>query len=200
MRVLGTDVSRKMSMKFADSFASRPDALFGNQQAFNQTVFDTTTRFWSKETLTAEMLANSKVFRQVESRAANPNYTFTSSVENFSRGELAAPILVFGDIPAATVPRDMVLYFFGKFSNFSIIDLDWRVRKQKTSVFQPSWDGPSKLARWTWRISSVCRQLLQILRLWLLLEDRLNPTNVQSWFETYTPVLALSDGTLFKRW
>jgi hypothetical protein len=60
------------------------------------------------------MLANGKVARQLTSKAFNPNYTFTSSIENFSLGELAAPILIFGDIPGGTVNRSMVVYFFGK--------------------------------------------------------------------------------------
>lgn len=60
------------------------------------------------------MLANSKLFRQIESRAANPNYTFTQNTEAFSLGEVAAPIIVFGDHASATVNRTLVEYFFGE--------------------------------------------------------------------------------------
>ncbi|KAF2760421.1 hypothetical protein EJ05DRAFT_536531 [Pseudovirgaria hyperparasitica] len=58
------------------------------------------------------MLANSKVARQVTSRSKNPEYKFTESIESFSVGELAAPIIVFGDMEAGTVQKDMVEYFF----------------------------------------------------------------------------------------
>ena len=61
------------------------------------------------------MLANSKLARQIESRASNPTYTFTSDTEEFSIGEVAAPIIVFGDSEQGTVERDLVEYFFGKF-------------------------------------------------------------------------------------
>lgn len=66
------------------------------------------------------MLANGKIFRQVISRADNPEYTFTSTTEAFSLGEVAAPIIVFGDHPSATVDRALVEYFFGKFDVQSV--------------------------------------------------------------------------------
>lgn len=77
-------------------------------------MFNTVTPYWTGEVLTADMLANGKVARQLASKAGNPEYRFTEGVEHFSLGELAAPILMFGDIPAATVRRDLVLYFFRK--------------------------------------------------------------------------------------
>lgn len=60
------------------------------------------------------MLANSKLARQIESRAFNPTYKFTSEMEDFSIGEVAAPIIAFGDVETGTVDRDLVKYFFGK--------------------------------------------------------------------------------------
>lgn len=65
------------------------------------------------------MLANGKLFRQIESMSANPNYTFTSTTEGFSLGEVAAPIIVFGDMDHGTVSRSFVEYFFGKWNNQS---------------------------------------------------------------------------------
>ncbi|KAF8855834.1 Cloroperoxidase [Acephala macrosclerotiorum] len=59
-------------------------------------------------------LANGKIFRQIESKAFNPNYTFTSTTEAFSLGEVAAPILIFGDIPSGTFNRSLVQFFFNK--------------------------------------------------------------------------------------
>ena len=59
------------------------------------------------------MLANSKIFRQLESRATNPEYKFTETTEEFSLGEVAAPVIAFGSLDSGEVPRDLVVYFFG---------------------------------------------------------------------------------------
>ncbi|KAH8658261.1 Chloroperoxidase [Xylariales sp. PMI_506] len=85
-----------------DASMSRSDAYFGNNHVFNQTIFDTTRAYWTSETLDADMLANGKLFRQIVSRSTNPNYTFTSTVEQFSLGEVSAPIIVFGDMDSGT--------------------------------------------------------------------------------------------------
>ncbi|KAI1856524.1 uncharacterized protein JN550_013765 [Neoarthrinium moseri] len=95
-----------------DASMSRSDAHFGNNHIFNQTIFNTTRRFWTAETLTPAMLANGKLARQIESRAFNPDYTFTAVNEQFSLGEVAAPVIVFGDMEAGTVDRDLVEFFF----------------------------------------------------------------------------------------
>ncbi|KAI1636249.1 Chloroperoxidase [Biscogniauxia mediterranea] len=95
-----------------DASMSRSDAYFGNNHIFNQTIFDTTRAYWTAETLDAKMLANGKLFRQIESRSANPNYTFTATTEAFSLGEVSAPIIAFGDMDAGTVNRTLVEYFF----------------------------------------------------------------------------------------
>jgi hypothetical protein len=60
------------------------------------------------------MLANGKLFRQIESRSTNPKYTFTNKTDAFSLGEVSAPIIVFGDMESGTVSRGFVEYFFGK--------------------------------------------------------------------------------------
>jgi hypothetical protein len=62
--------------------------------------------------MTAEMLANSKIARQIESKAFNPTYRFTAETENFSLGEMAAPIIAFGNIDNGEVNRTLVEYFF----------------------------------------------------------------------------------------
>ncbi|THY37592.1 Cloroperoxidase [Aureobasidium pullulans] len=95
-----------------DASLSRMDAYYGNNHVFNPEAFATSTRYWTDETLTANMLANSKLARMVESRAFNPNYTFTANNEQFSLGEVAAPFIAFGNTTSVTVPRDLVLYFF----------------------------------------------------------------------------------------
>lgn len=60
------------------------------------------------------MLANSKLARMLESRAFNPEYRFTKTNGEFSLGEIAAPIIAFGELGAKTVERSLVVYFFGK--------------------------------------------------------------------------------------
>lgn len=93
---------------------SRADSYFGSNHIFNATVFAESRAFWTNSTLTADMLANSKIGRQIMSKAFNPTYKFTKSTENFSLGEIAAPIIVFGDMDAGTVERKLVEYFFCK--------------------------------------------------------------------------------------
>ncbi|ETS74459.1 hypothetical protein PFICI_14325 [Pestalotiopsis fici W106-1] len=95
-----------------DASISRTDAYFGNNHVFNQTVFDTSCKYWTTEILSAQQLANSKLFRQIESRSTNPEYTFTTHTEPFSLGEMAAPLIVFGDLETALANRTLVTYFF----------------------------------------------------------------------------------------
>ncbi|CEL08200.1 Putative Chloroperoxidase [Aspergillus calidoustus] len=95
-----------------DASLSRADAAHGSNHIFNRTIFAQTRAFWTAETLTAQMLANSKIARQIVSRAFNPNYTFTASTEQFSLGEVAAPIIVFGNMDKGEVDRGLVEYFF----------------------------------------------------------------------------------------
>ncbi|KAL3489587.1 Chloroperoxidase [Aspergillus germanicus] len=95
-----------------DASLSRADAADGSNHIFNQTIFAQTRAFWTASTLNAQMLANSKIARQIVSRAFNPNYTFTETTEQFSLGEVAAPIIVFGDMDKGEVDRGMVEYFF----------------------------------------------------------------------------------------
>ncbi|GAB1198590.1 hypothetical protein BDV37DRAFT_277155 [Aspergillus pseudonomiae] len=96
----------------ATFFTLRTDAYFGNNHVFNETIFEETKKYWTGPTLDANMLANSKLARQVSSKAYNPTYTFTSSMEQFSLGEVAAPIIAFGDIQNGKVNRTLVEYFF----------------------------------------------------------------------------------------
>lgn len=63
------------------------------------------------------MLANGKLARQLASKAKNPEYTFTAQTEQFSLGEVGAPIIVFGDLESATVEKKLIDFFFGEFGN-----------------------------------------------------------------------------------
>ncbi|KAI0550604.1 Chloroperoxidase [Xylaria curta] len=95
-----------------DASMSRLDAYFGNNHLFNQEVFDETKEYWTAPDLDAQMLANGKLIRQINSRAVNPEYTFTRRVDAFSTGEVAAPLIVFGDLNVGTVRKVLVEYFF----------------------------------------------------------------------------------------
>ncbi|KAI1497363.1 Cloroperoxidase [Biscogniauxia marginata] len=95
-----------------DASLSRTDAFFGSNHIFNQTIFDETKQYWTSTTLDANQLANSKVARQINSKAFNPTYKFTTTTEQFSLGEVAAPVIAFGDMSTVTVERDLVEYFF----------------------------------------------------------------------------------------
>ncbi|KAL4971791.1 Peroxidase, family 2-domain-containing protein [Aspergillus desertorum] len=111
-----------------DASLSRTDAFFGNNHIFNASIFAETTHYWTNTTLTPLMLANSKLARQITSRTFNPTYTFTNSMENFSLGEVAAPIVAFGDLIKGTVKRELVEYFFQQ-ERFPT-HLGWKTRDQ----------------------------------------------------------------------
>ncbi|KAJ8127332.1 heme-thiolate peroxidase [Lasiodiplodia mahajangana] len=95
-----------------DASLSRSDAYFGNNHVFNQTVFDQTKMYWDAPLIDINRLANAKVARQLTSKAFNPTYTFTLINEEFSLGEVAAPMIAFGDLDALTVNKTLVEYFF----------------------------------------------------------------------------------------
>ncbi|KAI2631461.1 Cloroperoxidase [Hypomontagnella submonticulosa] len=115
-----------------DASLSRSDAFFGNNHVFNETIFEETTAYWTASVLDANMLANSKLARQLNSKAFNPNYTFTATVESFSLGEVSAPIVAFGDLQAATVNRTLVEYFFEN-ERFPT-ELGWSTRTEVVSI------------------------------------------------------------------
>ncbi|KAF4549128.1 Sterigmatocystin biosynthesis peroxidase stcC-like protein 2 [Elsinoe fawcettii] len=95
-----------------DASMSRQDSYFGNNFDFNQTIFDQTRAFWINDTLNRQQLANSKLYRQLQSKAYNPTYVFNEKTEGFSLGEHAAPFIAFGDIDKITARKDWVEYFF----------------------------------------------------------------------------------------
>ncbi|PYH44730.1 peroxidase family protein [Aspergillus saccharolyticus JOP 1030-1] len=115
-----------------DASLSRADAYLGNNHIFNATIFEQTRQYWTSSILDATMLANSKLARQITSRATNPTYTFTAKTEEFSLGEVAAPIIVFGNLTAGTVRRDLVKYFF---ENERLpVELGWRTKSEAVGL------------------------------------------------------------------
>jgi hypothetical protein len=98
------------------------DAYYGNNHLFNPATFASSKSFWTTSLLSAQQLANSKLARQIDSRAYNPTYTFTATTEQFSLGELAAPIIAFGDSEKGTADRALVEYFFGEYDCVALFD------------------------------------------------------------------------------
>ncbi|KAL4901180.1 hypothetical protein BDW74DRAFT_86668 [Aspergillus multicolor] len=117
-----------------DASLSRLDAYFGNNHAFNPSVFAQSTSYWTQSTVTAQMLANSKVARQIHSKAFNPTYTYPESVETTSHTETGFPILAFGDIEKGTVAKAVVEYWF---QNERLpTEAGWTVREEPVTAQQ----------------------------------------------------------------
>ncbi|OJI99706.1 hypothetical protein ASPVEDRAFT_39082 [Aspergillus versicolor CBS 583.65] len=111
-----------------DASLSRSDAYFGNNHLFDPTVFAQTRQYWTDPTLTAVQLANSKLARQIHSKAFNPTYTYPQTTEETSYNEAGFPIIAFGNMEEGTVRRDWVEYFF---ENERLpTDLGWKVREE----------------------------------------------------------------------
>ena len=88
---------------------------------FYETVFDSRKNLLDRGyNFGPKQLTKSKVLRQIYSRATNPEYWFTQTVEAFSAGEVAAPAIVFGDMEAAPVSREWVEFYFDNFSTSDI--------------------------------------------------------------------------------
>lgn len=123
MEVSGTKIYVALDAPFRkiNSSPSRTDAYFGSNHIFNKTIFDESRAYWTAPMMDATMLANSKIARQIQSKAFNPTYRFTAEVENFSLGEMAAPIIAFGDIDIGTVNRTLVEYFFCEYQKGSLL-------------------------------------------------------------------------------
>ncbi|CAG8255538.1 unnamed protein product [Penicillium salamii] len=151
-----------------DASLSRADAYFGSNHIFNETIFNETKAYWTSETLTPAMLANSKIARQINSKAYNPNYKFTSQTEQFSLGEVAAPVIAFGNTQSGEVNRTLVEYFFGLCQRHSIhID----IRANLSPVFSENERLPIDLG---WKKSSKAITLSDILRVTQMISNATN--------------------------
>ncbi|KAL4928156.1 Peroxidase, family 2-domain-containing protein [Aspergillus undulatus] len=111
-----------------DASISRSDAYFGNNVVFNPSVFAETKKYWPTAELTLQQLANSKLARQVHSKAFNPTYTYPEAVEETSYNEMGFPVIAFGDMEKGTVNREYVEYFF---ENERLpTEVGWKVREE----------------------------------------------------------------------
>lgn len=94
-----------------DASLSREDAFFGNNHVFNQTVFSTSTAYWTETVLLPQHIADSKLARQITSRNTNPEYRFTTSIENFSIGEVGVFRAFFFSTELPFPPHSPQAYF-----------------------------------------------------------------------------------------
>jgi hypothetical protein len=66
------------------------------------------------------MVANARLARMIDSVKYNPRIALSELATEFSAGEGAGYMLVFGNKTAQTARRDFVEYFFGMFNVLSI--------------------------------------------------------------------------------
>jgi hypothetical protein len=97
-----------------DASLSRADAYWGNDYAFNRTVYEQTKSYWTASPITVQMAANARAARVATSNATNPTFGLTPTGLSFGFGETAAYILGLGDRVKGEVRRDVVEYLFGK--------------------------------------------------------------------------------------
>lgn len=97
-----------------DASMSRADAALGNNHLFNEKVFQSSSRHWTDETVTVDMMANTTVQRQAESHVKNRDCDLSMTRVNSCIGQAGVPITVFGNIEAATVRRSVLEYWFSK--------------------------------------------------------------------------------------
>lgn len=140
---------------------SRNDDYFGDNHTFNQTIFDESRAYWTGPVIDARMIANSKIARQIQSKAFNPTYYFPERIEALALGEMAAPFVTLGDKENVLMDRAMFEYLFGMWHfnmNMgrlaSMTDLDrsgigilicFLRRRQFMSVFPLNLDGSAQL-------------------------------------------------------
>ncbi|KAI0179052.1 Cloroperoxidase [Hypoxylon sp. FL1284] len=105
------DLSRHNVLEH-DGSLSRPDAHFGDQATFNETVFNQTKSFWTGDIITMQMASNARASRLMTSNLTNPDFQLSDTGSVFSIGESAAYITILGDKKTATVPKSWVEYLF----------------------------------------------------------------------------------------
>jgi hypothetical protein len=93
---------------------SRSDKYFtGDAVTFNSTVYDQTRAYWTGDLIDIQMAANARLARMIDSVKYNPKFALSELAGDFSAGEGAGYMLVFGNKEKKTARRDLVEYFFG---------------------------------------------------------------------------------------
>jgi hypothetical protein len=77
-------------------------------------VYNQTRAYWTEDLIDIQMVANARLARMINSVKYNPRFALSELAGDFSAGEGAGYMLVFGNKTAKTARRDLVEYFFGK--------------------------------------------------------------------------------------
>lgn len=137
-----------------DASLSRQDAFFGDNLAFNATVFAETQAKW-QDTIDVPQAAAARFARLQTSNRTNPMSGLNRVGQAFSLGESAAYIIVLGNATAQTAPKKVVEYMFRKCSLKRATYwcqlscwLGCLLVEQKTSVYRLRLDGPVRQLLW----------------------------------------------------
>ena len=100
------------------SQSSRSDKYFNDDAiSFNSTIYDQTRAYWTDDLIDIQMAANARLARMIDSVKYNPKFALSELAADFSAGEGAGYMLVFGNKTEKTARRDLVEYFFGRYRN-----------------------------------------------------------------------------------
>ncbi|KAI4640594.1 hypothetical protein J4E93_008184 [Alternaria ventricosa] len=96
-----------------DASLSRSDKYFNDDAiSFNSTIYDQTRSYWTDDLIDIQMAANARLARMIDSVKYNPKFALSELAADFSAGEGAGYMLVFGNKTEKTARRDLVEYFF----------------------------------------------------------------------------------------
>jgi hypothetical protein len=86
----------------------------GDAVGFNATVYNKTRAYWTGDIIDIQMVANARLARMIDSVKCNPKFALSELAGDFSAGEGAGYMLVFGNKTEKRARRDLVEYFFGR--------------------------------------------------------------------------------------
>jgi hypothetical protein len=93
------------------------------------------------------MVADARLARMLDSVKYNPTFALSELAGEFSSGEGAAYLLVFGNKTEMTARKDLVKYLFGNSKVFRGSCDIVLIEEQRTSACRQSWDGrPLKMS------------------------------------------------------
>jgi len=96
--------------------SSRSDKYFNDDAvSFNSSIYDQTRAYWTDDLIDIQMAANARLARMIDSVKYNPKFALSELAADFSAGEGAGYMLVFGNKTEKTARRDLVEYFFGRY-------------------------------------------------------------------------------------
>jgi hypothetical protein len=94
---------------------SRADDFFANDAvSFNATIFEQTTAYWTDDLVDIQMAADARLARMLDSVKYNPRFALSELAGDFSAGEGAAYLLIFGNKTEMTARKDLITYLFGE--------------------------------------------------------------------------------------